>query len=177
MTSIQPPSLETERLLLRPMQTDDVDALLPIFSDPRVMASFGGVLFDRAQMAWWVQRNLDHQRRYGYGLFSVILKDSGLLIGDCGLERMDVLGRVETELGYDFRSDYWGLGLATEAASAVRDFAFDTLKLHRIICLIRQGNQGSRRVAERIGMTLSDEMVRDGRVYWVYTLSRGGRGV
>ena len=166
------PTLETERLLLRPMRAEDVDALLPIFSDPKVMASFGGVLFDRGQMAWWVRRNLDHQRRYGYGLFSVILKESGVLIGDCGLERMEVLGRVETELGYDFRSDYWGLGLATEAASAVRDFAFDTLKLPRLICLIRQGNAASRRVAERIGMKLSDEMVRDGRVYWVYALPR-----
>ena len=172
MTPIPPPTLETERLWLRPMRADDVDALLPIFSDPKVMASFGGVIFDRGQMAWWVQRNLEHQRRYGYGLFSVTLKESGLLIGDCGLEHMEVLGRVETELGYDFRSDYWGRGLATEAATAVRDFAFDTLALRRLICLIRQGNEASRRVAERIGMRLSDEMVRDGRVYWVYALSR-----
>ncbi len=71
------------------------------------MASFGATPFDRRQMEQWVQRNLDHQARYGYGLFSVILKANGLLIGDCGLERMEVGNTSETELGYDVRSDYW----------------------------------------------------------------------
>src|SRR5688500_2160280 len=112
------PTLETDRLILRPMTAADVDALLPIFTDPRVMAAFGGGLFDRAQMTQWVQRNLEHQQRYGYGLFAVIYRANGLLIGDCGLENMEVEGALEAELGYDFRSDYWNQGLATEAASA-----------------------------------------------------------
>ncbi len=84
------PLIETARLLLRPMRADDVEDLLGIFADPRVMASFGGVLFDRRQLEQWVQRNLDHQARYGYGLFAVVLKANGLLIGDCGLEHMAI---------------------------------------------------------------------------------------
>ncbi len=76
--------IETRRLLLRPMRPEDVDDLLLIFTDPNVMASFGDVLFDRAQMERWIGRNLEHQARHGYGLFSVIHKADNLLIGDCG---------------------------------------------------------------------------------------------
>ncbi len=166
------PLIETARLLLRPMRADDVDDLLGIFADPRVMASFGGVLFDRRQMERWVQRNLDHQARYGYGLFSVVLKANGLLIGDCGLEHMEIGDASEAELGYDFRSDYWNRGLATEAATAVRDYALQTLKLPRLISLIRQGNEASRRVAEKIGMRATGDITRYGQGYWVYALSR-----
>ena len=153
------------------MRADDVDALLIIFSDPKVMASFDGVLFDREQMERWVQRNLAHQARYGYGLFSVFHRANQQLIGDCGLENMEVDGLRETELGYDFRSDYWNQGLATEAAQAVRDYAFQTLKLPRLVSLIRQGNHASRRVAEKIGMRLSAEVMRYGNAYWVYEIS------
>ena len=59
--------------------------------------------------------------KFGYGLFSVILKIDGELIGDCGLEQMDVEGIQAAELGYDFRSDYWNKGFATEAAIAVNN--------------------------------------------------------
>jgi ribosomal-protein-alanine N-acetyltransferase len=86
------PLIETARLLLRPMLPSDVGGLLPIFSDPKVMASFGGGIFDYAQMEIWVQRNLEHQAAHGYGLFAVMLKVEGLLIGDCGLEVMELGG-------------------------------------------------------------------------------------
>src|SRR5438093_13269932 len=121
---IDEPLIHTSRLLLRPMRAEDVDALLTIFSDPKVMASFDGVLFDREQMERWVQRNLAHQVQYGYGLFSVSHQAKQQLIGDCGLENMEEDGLRETELGYDFRSDYWNQGLATDAAQAIGDSAF-----------------------------------------------------
>ncbi len=151
---------------------EDLDDLLRIFSDPKVMQSFGGLLFDRARMRQWLLRNLDHQDRYGYGLFSVILKASGELVGDCGLEHTVVDGSPEVEIGYDFLSEYWGRGLATEAASAVRDYAFGSLRLHRVISLIRPDNPASIRVAEKIGMIKEKECVRDDQPYHVYSLSR-----
>ena len=164
--------IETPRLLLRPMRAEDTDDLLRIFADPRVMAAFGVAPFDRAQMERWVQRNLDHQVEHGYGLFSVILKESGLLVGDCGLEIMEVAGTPAAELGYDFRSDHWNRGLATEAATAVRDYAFSTLALPRLVSLIRQGNHASRRVAEKVGLRLTETIQRGDHPYWLYTLTR-----
>jgi RimJ/RimL family protein N-acetyltransferase len=154
------------------MLPSDVGDLLPIFSDPKVMASLGGVIFDRAQMEGWVRRNLEHQEAHGYGLFAVILQENNLLIGDCGLEVMEVDGATVAELGYDFRSDYWNRGYATEAATAVRDFAFQTLGVPQIISLIRVGNVASMRVAEKVGMQCVEEIARYGQCYWKYIITR-----
>jgi len=150
------------------MLETDIDALHLIFTDPRVMASFGGELFTREQTGHWLKRNLDHQNEFGYGLFSVILKETGTLIGDCGLEQMESEGAAE--LGYDFRSDFWNQGYATEAAIAVRDYALNTLKLPQLISLIRVGNLASRRVAERVGMTLDEKFMRYDIQYWKYRI-------
>lgn len=152
------------------MQADDMTGLWLVFTDDRVMAAFNEQPFDAPQMRAWIDRNLDHQGRYGYGLFTVILRSTGEIIGDCGLEHLtDDL--TEAELGYDLRSDQWHQGLATEAAMAVRDYALLTLGLRRVISLIRVGNQASRRVAEKTGMALEATIDRDGVPYWIYALS------
>jgi len=158
--------LETPRLILREMRSEVETELLAVFADTRVMASFGAPPFDAARMDAWVRRNLSHQREHGYGLFGVIHKEDRMLIGDCGLEHMD----VGAELGYDLRSDYWGRGLATEAACAVRDLAFADLQLKRLVSLIRVGNLASRRVAEKVGMSLAEQVGRNGVAYWLYAI-------
>lgn len=164
--------LDTHRLHLRSMVSDDLDDLLKIFGDPRVMASFNEPPFTRLQMQGWLDRNLAHQERCGYGLFAVILKSEEVLIGDCGLEHMEVGEEQITELGYDFRSEYWNQGYATEAARAVRDFAFRTLELPRLVSLIRVGNQASKRVAEKTGMHFVDVIERYDIAYWQYAINR-----
>jgi RimJ/RimL family protein N-acetyltransferase len=154
------------------MLETDFDALHLIFSDANVMAAFDHAPFTREQMQRWLQRNLDHQDEFGYGLFSVIFKETGELIGDCGLEQMEDQGAAE--LGYDFRSDFWNRGYATEGASAVRDYAFRVLHLPQLISLIRVGNVASKRVAEKIGMTLAEEITRYDTRYWKYSLKNTG---
>jgi ribosomal-protein-alanine N-acetyltransferase len=166
------PLIDTKRLLLRPMQAADFDALFLIFTDPKVMAAFDSPPFDQQQMNHWLQGNLDHQDKYGYGLFSVILKTNGSLIGDCGLELMDVDGIQVAELGYDFRSEYWHQGYATEAATAVRDYAFQVLNLPQLVSLIRVGNGASRRLAEKLGMQLLNEFTRYGYRYWKFGMEK-----
>lgn len=164
--------IETDRLSLRLMKTSDLDPLLEIFTDTRVMASFNTPPFTRIQMLEWLERNLHHQEIHGYGLFSVILRSKDILIGDCGLEHMELDGEQVAELGYDFRSDYWNQGFATEAASAIRDFAFQDLSLPSLISLIRVGNEASRRVSEKIGMRLMSELAISGISYWKYGINR-----
>jgi len=68
------------------MQAGDIDQLLSTFGDVHVLAAFDSEPFDRTQVERWVRRNLAHQEQVGYGLFSAVLKASGLVIGDCGLE-------------------------------------------------------------------------------------------
>jgi RimJ/RimL family protein N-acetyltransferase len=155
------------------MHSSDIDDLLKIFGDSEVMAAFDNAVFNREQMERWVQRNIEHHNLHGYGLFSVILKSEGTLIGDCGLEHMEVEGEFATELGYDFRKDYWNQGFATEAASAVRDYAFKILKLPSLISIIRVGNEASKRVSEKIGMRFAGEIVQNGMMYWKYVIDSG----
>ena len=162
--------IETPRMYLRLMELSDIDDLLKIFGDPKVMASFDTEPFNREQMDHWVQRNIEHQNLHGYGLFSVILKSEGIMIGDCGLEHMEVEGDLATELGYDFRSDYWNQGFATEAASSVRDYSFDVLHLPSLISIIRVGNEASKRVSEKIGMRFVNEFTKNGINYWKYAI-------
>ena len=153
------------------MKESDADEFVRVFSDPKVMASFDVPSFDRQNIEQWIQRNLSHQYKYGFGLFSVILKGSGTLIGDCGLQRMEIAGEQIIELGYEFRSDYWNQGYATEAAAAVRDYAFHQLRLPELISLVRVGNLAVARVSEKIGMTLRAEITLNQQRYQQYSIS------
>jgi [ribosomal protein S5]-alanine N-acetyltransferase len=146
--------IETERLLLRPMEERDFDALLAMFTDPNVMAAFNLASFGRDDMRGWLDRNLAHQEAHGYGLFTVVLKATGAVIGDCGLEHGDFQGAACVELGYDLLSAHWNRGYATEAAARVRDLALGKLGIGRVeLCsFIRVTNLASQRVSEKIGM-------------------------
>ena len=148
------------------MEASDARELLAVFVDPLVMAAFASPPFGPEEMDAWVARNLGHQSVHGYGLFTVVLKDTGAVIGDCGLEQMD----IGAELGYDLRSEHWNQGLATEAATAVRDYAFETLGIRRLVSLIRVGNEASRRVAEKVGMRLEAGSERHGVGYWIFAM-------
>jgi [ribosomal protein S5]-alanine N-acetyltransferase len=154
------------------MTKSDIGDFVRVFADPKVMAAFDVASFNREQLEQWIQRNLTHQNNFGYGLFSVILKINGLLIGNCGLLRMEIGGVEAVELGYEFRSDYWNKGYATEAAGAVRDFAFHQLHLPRLTSLVRDGNLGAMRVSEKIGMTRAAEITHNDRHYWQYIIER-----
>jgi len=115
--------LETERLLLREFVPEDVDALAAVLSDAETMCYYPAVL-DRAGVAAWIERN---RRRYadtGHGLWAMILKSSGELIGDCGLSRQNVDGIDEIEIGYHVRRDMWGRGYASEAARGCQEYGF-----------------------------------------------------
>jgi RimJ/RimL family protein N-acetyltransferase len=107
--------LETARLLLREFVPEDGDALSAILCDPETMRYYPAAL-DHAGVAEWIARN---RRRYagaGHGLWGMVLKSSGDLIGDCGLTRQTVDEVQEIELGYHVRRDLWGRGYASEAA-------------------------------------------------------------
>jgi [ribosomal protein S5]-alanine N-acetyltransferase len=163
--------LETPRLLLREFVAGDAEALGLILSDAETMR-FYRVLFDRAGVAEWIARN---RRRYaadGHGLWGMVLKASGELIGDCGVTTQSVDGVEELEIGYHLRRECWGFGYATEAARACRDWAFLSRNVGYLISLIRPENLASRRVAERNGMRLWKSVVWRELEYCVYRVER-----
>jgi ribosomal-protein-alanine N-acetyltransferase len=125
-------------------------------------------------MKKWVHRNLNHQNKYGYGLFSVILKSNQGLIGDCGLEHTEFEEKPCVEIGYDFLSKYWNQGYATEAAKAVKGYAIGKLNIDsKSICsLIRKNNKASQRVSEKIGMQKVKEYQAYDTEYYLYAFSK-----
>ena len=165
------PIIETERLQLRKFVLDDVDALARVISDPETMRYYPAP-FDRSGVLEWIQRNVRRYALDGHGLWAMVLKESGEMIGDAGLTRQSVDGADEIECGYHLRRDYWGKGLATEAARACRDYGFAHLKVDHIISLIRPDNWPSRRVAERNGMTVWKEVVWRDLPHCVYVIRR-----
>ena len=161
--------LETERLRLREFVPDDIDALAAVLSDPETMRFYPEPP-DRAGVGSWIERNRQRYRDDGHGLWAMVLKSSGELIGDCGLTRQTVDGVDEIEIGYHVRRDLWGRGLAPEAAGACRDYGFERLGAGRLISLIRPENSPSRRVAEKVGLSLWKEVMWRDLPHCVYVI-------
>jgi RimJ/RimL family protein N-acetyltransferase len=155
------------------MKQNDLDAITAIFSDKNVLKAFNLKSFSDEQIKRWLTRNLEHQEKYGYGLYSVVLKTNNMVIGDCGLEHTDFKGTPCVEIGYDFLSKYWNQGYASEAASAIRDHAVKVLKIDSgsLCSFIRKNNLASQRVSEKIGMHKILEYSQNGIDYYLYAFS------
>jgi RimJ/RimL family protein N-acetyltransferase len=151
------------------MKESDTDAFLRIFSDPEAMKYFG-VIFDRARMEKWVKDNLAHQKEYGFSLMTVVLKENDRIIGDCGLETTEIEGVNTVGIGFDFIRKYWNQGFATEAGKAVLEYGFKTFDFDKISAWIDPQNAASRRVAEKIGMSLEKTVLRGKKEYSIYSI-------
>jgi [ribosomal protein S5]-alanine N-acetyltransferase len=163
--------LETGRLILREFDRQDAAALTLVLSDPETMKYYPASI-DQTGTEQWIERDLRRYTDDGVGLWAMVLKTSGEVIGDCGIVRQQVESETLYEIGYHLRRDYWGQGLATEAAIACRKWGFANLKVDRIISLIRPENVPSIRVAERNGMTIWKEIEWRGLRHYVYAISR-----
>lgn len=162
--------LETERLVLRPYRMEDLDAIAPILGDPETMRYYPAP-FTREKSRQWIESNLARYRDDGFGLWVMETKDGGV-VGNCGLVRQTVDGLPEVEVGWHVERSLWGRGLAPEAGRACCDYAFDVLRLTRVISLIRPENLPSRRVAEKLGMAIDKETEHGNYRHFVYALER-----
>jgi len=163
--------LETSRLLLRKFVPQDADALLAVLGDPVAMQYYPAP-FDSKGVEEWIGRNMACYQRDGYGLWAMVLKDSGELIGDCGCALQEVEGANHVEVGYHVRRDLWGKGYATEAAAAFMQYAFTKLGVDRVISLIRPENVPSIRVAEKNGLRCEKIIFWRGYDHCIYARSR-----
>ncbi len=165
------PVLETARLILRPFGKEDVDLLSELMANADFMRFSLGV-FPREQTTAFLDKVIDWQHGGLPSQFAAIHRVDSRLIGYCGFLHQQVDGTDEIEIAYRLHPDYWGRGLATEAAQAVRDHAFRDLKLPRVISLIHPDNLPSRRVAEKNGMKVENETVFRGFPTFVFAITR-----
>lgn len=147
--------LETKRLYLREMQQSDFDSLCQILQDKDTMYAYEGAFCDD-EVQEWLDRQILRYRKWGFGLWSVIQKETDEMIGQCGLTMQPWKETEVLEIGYLFRRSYWHRGYATEAAKACKTYAFEVLRADAVCSIIRDTNIASQNVAIRNGMTIAD---------------------
>lgn len=124
---------------------------------------------ERTRLAAYIARAY---RADGFGIWATIWRETDEIIGRCGLRRQVLDTGDYVELTYQIASAWWGRGIATEAALAIRDHAFNALGLDRLISLVSSDNPASRRVAEKVGMRCTGNVTCDDRVFGLYVLDR-----
>lgn len=151
--------LETERLYLREMKQSDFSDLCKILQDPDVMYAYEHA-FDDVEAQEWLDIQIKRYKDYGYGLWAVILKETGEMIGQCGLTIQEYNNKQVLEIGYHLQKKHWHKGYASEAAIACKRYAFDVLKADEVFSIIRDTNAASQNVAKRNNMTVTDRFVK-----------------
>jgi ribosomal-protein-alanine N-acetyltransferase len=143
--------IETARLHLRSFTPNDLDALARLFADREVMRHLGiesGKTLTRTETQTILDKYIAVWTEHGFGICAVLHKATEQLIGLCGLR----LRQTPPELLYVLSKEWWGQGLAVEAARACLRYSFEELKLERIVALTRPDNVGSRRVLKKLCM-------------------------
>lgn len=151
--------LETERLILREMVESDFPLLCRHLQDAEVMYAWEHAYSD-SEVHEGLEQQFQRYAQYGFGVWAVILKENGELIGQCGLSMQPCEDREVLEIGYIFQKAYWGKGYATEAAIACRKYAFDKLNAAEVFSLIRDTNIASQNVAKRNGMSIQGTFMK-----------------
>lgn len=138
---------------------DDLDAMAEILGDREVMRFSLSGPYDREKTRNFLELTQSHYDKYGTGLLAVVHKEEQRVIGYCGIVFQDIDGENLPEIGYRLHPQFWGKGLATEAAMAVQEYGFNEMKYDKMISIIESENVGSIRVAEKNGLTLEKETI------------------
>ena len=162
--------VETTRLICERLRPEHVPELTPFLLDPRV----GATLWPRKEpptpedVAAGVAAKIEHWNRYGFGLWLLRDRQSGVMVGRGGLQYTYAAGLNDVEAAWSIVPARWGEGLATEMARAALDVGFDALELPWIVALTLPHNAASRRVMEKTGFTYQHEIEHAGLPHVLY---------
>ena len=164
--------LETKRLILREMVDSDFESLKKIISDKENMKYYPKP-YDDSGVTRWLSWCIDSYKKNGFGLWAVVLKETGEMIGDCGVSIQMIDGAMCYEIGYHLRLDYHGLRLASEASQAVKDYFFQNFSYDEVYSYMNIENIPSIKTAEANGMKRVGSFVsKDGEVDLIYKITR-----
>jgi RimJ/RimL family protein N-acetyltransferase len=163
--------LETDRLVLRRFDTGDADFIIQLLNEPAFIANIGdrGIRTREHATQYLTDGPIASYERHGHGLYLAVLKDSLTPIGICGLLKRDLFDHID--IGYAFLSDYWYQGYAFESASAVLEYARNSLGAATVIALVSPENLPSIRLLEKLGFGFSElrQMKQDDLPTAIYT--------
>ena len=151
--------LETKRLILRELAYDDYSDLYAVLSDSDIMQHYP-YTFDENRVKNWIERNIERYHNDGFGLWAVVMKENGQMIGDCGITMQNINGEILPEIGYHIRKSCQRKGFASEAAAECIKYAFEKLGFHKVYSYMKYTNIPSARTAEKNGMSLEEVVQR-----------------
>jgi len=161
--------LETPRLFLRPLASEDAEALFRITGDPEIMQYWtSGPDRSLADVARRLRVNQAHIQKHGFGDWAAEIKSAPGLIGFCGLQYQCVSGRDRVGIGYALHKTFWNQGYAVEAARCVIDHAFLMLRLDEVIATVSVDNRASLKLLKKCGFTFEHETIYDGVPRLIY---------
>lgn len=148
--------LETERLILREMDQNDFNSLYAVLADSDIMEHYP-YTFDEGRVRNWITRNMERYSKDGFGLWAVVLKETGEMIGDCGITMQNIHGKLLPEIGYHIRADQQCKGYASEAVAACIRFAFENYDFPAVYSYMKHTNIPSQRTAMKNGMVFIEK--------------------
>jgi RimJ/RimL family protein N-acetyltransferase len=162
--------IETPRIILRELEEEDLDSLAEIYADIEVMRYIGkGIVLTYEQTKRSIQNWNRYYKKFGFGNWGTIEKESGKFIGLCGLSWLE--DKSDVEVSYLFAKEAWGKGYATETAKAINEYGFDSAGLKRIVALVYPQNTASIHVIEKLGMKYEYDRIFFGdKLLRVYSL-------
>lgn len=165
--------LETKRLVLRHQVIEDLDDLWALYCNPEIIKYIPDAPRSREEAREELEWHMHgHPRFPELGLWATIHKETGKFIGRCGLLPWTIDGQPEVEVAYTIAQEYWGQGLATEAAQAILQYGFEKLNLARLISRIDSENIASQKVAGKIGMSFEKEGRDEVGPFLIYSINK-----
>lgn len=163
---------ETQRLILRPITQDDFDHWYAILSDPETMKHYPAP-YDAAGVQRWIDWTLQNYALHGFGLWAVVLKETGEFIGDCGITMQNINGQMLPEIGYHLHKSHWRKGYGSEAARKCMEYAFEVESFPAVYSYMTDSNAASYGVAIKNGMKLIEKYNDEhGVPHRVYAITR-----
>lgn len=164
--------LETERLYLRELTSADFSALYAVLADSDIMRHYP-YNFDESKVADWITKNIERYQVFGFGLWAVVLKETGEVIGDCGITMQNINGCIKPEIGYHINRKFQRQGYAKEAAQKCRDWAFENTPFNILYSYMKEKNTPSAATAFANAMRKVDEFTDDeNETTVVYAITR-----
>lgn len=169
--------LETERLFLRELTTGDFDALYEVLADSDIMQHYP-YTFDESRVRNWINKSIERYEIFGFGLWAVCLKETGEMIGDCGITMQNINGMIKPEIGYHINKRFQRKGYAKEAARACRDWAFENTPFNILYSYMKKENVASIATALANGMSKVDEYKdEENEITVVYAIRKGDKNI
>ncbi len=162
---------ETNRLIIREITIDDLDQLYQIYSNDEITEYMEGLYENRAEEEEFTKAYIENMYGfYGYGLWVLIEKETGKLIGRAGLSNREINDEISVEIGYVIGKEYQRRGYAYEACKKIIEYAKDWLEIPGLNCFIQKGNEASVKLAQKLGFEKIDEVSIDEKLHEWYRI-------